>query len=342
MKKLIFGAIFALTTATPALADQIIDENGIKADADIDTNDCISPKFTSDNKAYLYGEYLDEDRSVMFIEIYDDEIQKVKDFSINAPENSRGYRVTKQRAKVESTYTGEWTEETKYGSPDDWDAYFVPLHYYDTSEDDSDNSLDFSQTFFNSDSKYEFIQPCYELVEQRYESDRDYDGEVDYIEIYYKPKVIGYGIINELGETLQTIIPNLPEGHSIYNSCHLLNINGKCYLVMEYYGNSGAYSLYYRITPGQSGVQQVGEPIRTSVFPTMPRRDEMVTVELDDSADTQREIVVTNAQGQTVYKQRVAPGEKRVQINSGRLSHGLNIVTVKGDNSQQSCKVIVK
>ena len=64
MKKLFFGAIIALTTATPALADQIIDENGIKADADIDTYDCISPKFTSDNKAYLYGEYLSEDRSV--------------------------------------------------------------------------------------------------------------------------------------------------------------------------------------------------------------------------------------------------------------------------------------
>lgn len=341
MKKLFFGAIIALTTATPALADQIIDENGIKADADIDTYDCISPKFTSDNKAYLYGEYLSEDRSVKYIGIYDDDIQKVKDFSINAPENSRGYRVTKQRAKVESTYTGEWTEETEYGSPD-WESYFVYLKYYDTSEDDSDNSLDFSQTFFNSDSKYEFIQPCYELVEDRHESDWDYDGEVDHIDIYYVPKVIGYSIINELGETLQTIIPNLPEGHRIYNDCHLLNINGKCYLVMNYEGNNSEYYLYYRITPGQSSVQQVGEPIRTSVFPTMSRRDEMVTVELDDAADAQREIVVTNAQGQTVYKQRVAPGEKRVQINSGRLSHGLNIVTVKGDNSQQSCKVLVK
>ena len=270
MKKLFFGAIIALTTATPALADQIIDENGIKADADIDTYDCISPKFTSDNKAYLYGEYCNEDRSVKYIGIYDDDIQKVKDFSINAPENSRGYRVTKQRARVDvvdysitkgkefsttfasddevksylltnedfvvdstfvvdgvklfvsfsrttfwkeskyghkypwtnlygtvgdhlypcggylsekETYTGEWTEETGYGSPD-WESYFVYLKYYDTSEDDSDNSLDFSQTFFNSDSKYEFIQPCYELVEDRHESDWDYDGEVDHIDIY--------------------------------------------------------------------------------------------------------------------------------------------------------------
>ena len=340
MKKLFFGAIIALTTATPALADTTIDEV-FKTPFSIGLIRYVPEEFSYNNKATFF-DWEDDDYSI--VTIYNDDIQKVKTFNVNNGEHGRKYQVIKERkATAEGVYNGEWIDYTKEGSLPD----VTRIVFHDTSNGiNEDNRIFYTQTLFNSDEKYEYIQDVFgEYKTTVTERDRDGDGDTDYIETEYSGIQIGFDVKNEDGDIVCSLRPRLSEGYSV-SDLILLKIKGKIYLILESYKeddyDAPTEFSFFLITPGESSVQQVGEPIRTSVFPTMPRRDEMVTVELDDAADAQREIVVTNAQGQTVYKQRVAQGEKRVQINSGRLSHGLNIVTVKGDNSQQSCKVIVR
>lgn len=342
MKKLFIGAIIALTTATPALADTTIDEAFKTPYMRLER--FVPEEFAYNNKATFFTW---EDDDYRIVSIYNDEIQKVKTFSINNGEHGRTYWVIKERkATAEGVYNGEWIEYTKEGYLPGGDT---SIEYYDTSNGFySGKRMFYTQTLFNSDEKYEYMQSVFgEYKTSVTERDRDGDGHIDYIETEYRGIQIGFDVKNEDGDIVCSLRPRFPEGYTVRGDYpKLLKINGKIYLILDSYKEDdydapSEYS-FFLITPGESSVQQVGEPIRTSVFPTMPRRDEMVTVELDDMADAQREIVVTNAQGQTVYKQRVAPGEKRVQINSGRLSHGLNIVTVRGDNSQQSCKVIVR
>lgn len=342
MKKLFFGAIIALTTATPALADTTIDEAFKTPYMELDHY--VLEEFAYNNKATFITW---EDDDYRIVSIYNDEIQKVKTFNINNGEHGRTYRVIKERkATAEGVYNGEWVE---YTEEDYLPGGGTSIKYYNTSNGRfEDYRIFYTQTLFNSDEKYEYMQNVFgEYKTTVTERDRDGDGDTDYIETEYSGIQIGFDVKNEDGDIVCSLRPRLPEGYTVRSDYpELLKINGKIYLILvsykkDDYDAQEEFS-FFLITPGESSVQQVGEPIRTSVFPTMPRRDEMVTVELDDAADAQREIVVTNAQGQTVYKQRVAQGEKRVQINSGRLSHGLNIVTVKGDNSQQSCKVIVR
>ena len=78
-----------------------------------------------------------------------------------------------------------------------------------------------------------------------------------------------------------------------------------------------------------------------NVSPRVAERNEDITVEAEGTGI--REVVVTDAAGRMVYSTKVAAGQQTVKINSGILSSGLNVVSVKAnDGKSENCKVIVK
>ena len=340
MKKLFLTALIAFFTTILAQGQSnFIETNRIPED--ISFSNMVYDRFAFNGKGSFYTYDYNDDYTHKTITFYNDDIQKtasieidgyVTDYTIYKSRQENGY----------GNFTGEWIEE-KY----DGYLYFErdPDCYDSSSLSNSNKSIHFSQTLFNNDEKYEYIVPAFFGFEMTDcdEYDRDEDGLIDKIREYYSASLVGYDVINEDGNIVCSIRPNLSNGFKIHG-LYIQVLGGKKYLVV--YANNRDEStweyIYYLIDSNNSSMQQVAEPIHTSVFPTMPRQNEVINVELDGNNDEQCEIIVTNAKGQTVYKQHVAAGERHVQIDSRRLSNGLNIVNVNNGKSQQNFKVIVK
>ncbi|MGN0214848.1 MAG: T9SS type A sorting domain-containing protein [Muribaculaceae bacterium] len=340
MKKLLLLAILAIFTANLAQSQTLTETN--KLNQDIDFDDFVPDKFAFNNKGSLYIRNYDEDSRIETISFYNSDIQETAHFDIKS-DKLMWYSIHRERQQdADGNYTGEWVE-TKENSYDD----FRRIAYYDVSSNSGDYfSLYFSQTLFNNDEKYEYIAPVYgefETAEYSYERDRDGDGEIDLTHEEYYAKRIGFDVVNQDGNVLCSIRPTIPEGYELDEYPYLLIIGGKRYLVTGTWGYGYRVFEYtfYLIDPTNTSLQQVGQPLQASVFPTMPRHNDVINVELEGN-DKPGEIVVTNTKGQTVYKQKVAAGERRVQINSRRLSNGLNIITVNNGDEKQNFKVIVK
>lgn len=341
MKKLLLLAILALFTANLAQSEILTETNKLYHSIGFDY--FVPDKFAFNNKGSFYIRNYDEDSRIETITLYNSDIQETAHFDIKS-DKLYNYLIRRERQQdAEGKYTGEWVE-TRENSYDDYEH----ISYYDVSSNSDESfSLYFSQTLFNNDEKYEFIVPVYGEFEKSkdysYEYDRDYDGEIDAIYETYDAKRIGFDVVNQDGNVLCSVRPTIPDGYKFDEYPTLLIIGGKRYLVTEAweYDGSGYEYTFYLIDPNSTSLQQVGQPLTASVFPTMPRNNDVINVELDGN-DKPGEIVVTNTKGQTVYKQKVAAGERRVQINSRRLNNGLNIITVNNGDEKQNFKVIVK
>ncbi len=340
MNKLFLTALIAFFTTILAQGQSnFIETNRIPED--ISFSNMVWDKFAFNGKGSIYMYDYNDDYTHKTITFYNDDIQKAASIEIDGYVDS--YTIYKSRTENGSgSFTGEWIEEKYDGNLE----FELGPNCYDSSTMANSNSLYFSQTLFNNDEKFEYIMPIFSEFEitEHEEYDRDSDGEIDLIRERYRASTIGYDIINEDGNVVCSIRPNLSNGFKIEYGPYIQVLGGKKYLVV--YANNRDEStweyIYYLIDSNNSSIQQVAEPIHTSVFPTMPRQNEVINVELDGNNDEQCEIVVTNAKGQTVYRQQVAAGEHHVQIDSRRLSNGLNIVNVNNGKSQQNFKVIVK
>jgi hypothetical protein len=62
---------------------------------------------------------------------------------------------------------------------------------------------------------------------------------------------------------------------------------------------------------------------------------------LEGNSDQPRQVNIVNATGKTVKRIVVPAGQRRIQVNAGELSPGLNIVNVNGQKTQ-ACKIIVR
>lgn len=341
MNKLFLTALIAFFTTILAQGQSnFIETNRIPED--IGFSNMVYDLFGFNGKGSIYTYDYNDDYTHKTITFYNDDIQNTASIEIDG--YVCDYVMYKSRQEDENgNFTGEWIEEKYDGYLKfEWDP-----DCYDSSNIMSTGmSISFSQTLFNNDEKYEYILPAFSGFEitGHEEYDRDSDGEIDMIREDYSASYAGYDVINEDGNVVCSIRPNLSNGFKIEYGPYIQVLGGKKYLVV--YANNRDYStweyIYYLIDSNSSSIQQVAAPIHTSVFPTMPRQNEVINVELDGNNDEQCEIIVTNAKGQTVYKQHVAAGEHHVQIDSRRLSNGLNIVNVNNGKSQQNFKVIVK
>ncbi|MDE5550946.1 MAG: hypothetical protein K2I99_06305, partial [Bacteroidaceae bacterium] len=124
---------------------------------------------------------------------------------------------------------------------------------YDYDNDSCpDEPIVFTQTLFNTDDKFEYIENLYEAItETRSESDRDNDGEPDYREIYHGWESVGFRIMSEDGKVLQTI--NCDDVSS--KDCYVYKLNDKIYWVM--YNYNIEETVFYKIDQQTTSVNRV-------------------------------------------------------------------------------------
>lgn len=358
MKKTVLLACM-LAACTSGMA-QGVDGNAAK----ITINEGLSflpSTFTTDGKTYISihsGNFYKPDAETLDITLYDEEFTPVHSFKLPQVENGMEYRIIDQRGWIHIIYpddtelwscTGEWS---KTREDLNWDTPAIPMSFIDSDDADlyTSNYFYITQTLFNDDEEYEYLQPIYEYSQSKEERDQDGDVAIDYIETWYTPQLVGFKIMTVTGTELQRIDFDTHDGLDYYNeSLEIIKINGKYYLCVDAYSKTtqdddySQYLFFYRINRETSSVQKVGAPIKgMSVRPRMQDRGGSFTVELDGDSNVERNVVVVNSAGQTVWEKKVPAGQKTVNISASRLSQGLNVVTVRGGKQPESCKVIVK
>lgn len=206
-----------------------------------------------------------------------------------------------------------------------YDDEITRLYYTDFSSADlfsasgfqpypCERPLYFTQSLFNSDDYYEYITL----------SD------------------LGWTIKSTNGTTIQTIYPE--DGYQTYWNSNIIRLDNNFYLGLIEIEQGGSISsgkmLVYRIDQNH-GLTKVDMGLPLSVFPTMPAREEQITVELGEGTNA-TEITVVNSLGQVVKRVPVEEGQRTVTIPAGELGSGLNVVNARNGQSQGSCKIIVR
>ena len=303
----------------------------------------IPSEYTKDGKELLTLHNGDDDVDITSFAVYNENLELVATIPMEQ-ESYQNYTIIWEREGVNDPlgggikYTGAWSErrENRYEETllveglDIWSC---------GSTSNYDKYIYLTQTLFNDDDAYEYIMPVKELqLTDKKERDRDGDGNTDYVEEEYSYVDIGFNIKSSNGQTIQTI--NL--GSEPYYSLLLLTINDMKYLGVEFDTEEENYYAFYPIKPNSTGINPLGAPVKMKVSPRMADRSESFTVELDGDSNAEREVVVDNSAGQTVWKQKVPAGQRTVTIGAARLGKGVNVVRVNGGKGAESCKVIVK
>ncbi len=174
--------------------------------------------------------------------------------------------------------------------------------------------LRFTQSLFNSDDYYEYVT----------QSDSEWT------------------IKATSGTTIQTIYPE--DGYETYWKSYVIRLDNCLYLglIEKEQGESisSGKMLIYRVDQGQ-GLTKVDMQLPISVFPTMPAREEQITMELGEGTNV-TEITVVNGLGQVVKRVPVEEGQRTVTIPANELGSGLNVVNARNSQGQGSCKIIVR
>lgn len=208
----------------------------------------------------------------------------------------------------------------------------VYLYDLDSSCTDSKDMI-FTQTLFNTDEKFEYVIAVYE-------------GKVagDEYNPWIRRDYTGLEIKSESGETLSSITFDTP--FIYYLRLQFFKMGETIYLAVsggaEDEGDSRPI-LVYRIDRESNSLQKVKDMQRLNIMPRMPKRHEMVTVEMDEISNVARKLVVVNAAGQVVDSVIVPAGSKQVQLSASRMSHGLNVIQLKdGTQTSNGYKIMVR
>ena len=243
-----------------------------------------------------------------------------------------------------TSYTVErWTESSngwEYNNTDTYEHSAIePIVGYQNLDNNSwgnNEEFYFTQTLFNDDEMFEYIR-------------LDYDNTPDtttyalylidhlFRDISYKGKLVGFSIMQEDGNVVQSVKIQ-EELATSYLSFLLIKMNNKIYLVVYDESDYTKKCIFYRIEKLANGiVKQVAALPGMKVSPHVADRKENITVELGEGCNA-REIQVVNAAGQTVKRISVAKGQSQVSFSADGLGRGMNIVRV----GQNSTKIIVK
>lgn len=83
-------------------------------------------------------------------------------------------------------------------------------------------------------------------------------------------------------------------------------------------------------------------PEKISASPVMPRRNEIVSVDIS-SVQSPTSLTVVSAAGQVVCSQNLHDGQKNASIDTSRLTSGLYIVRVANSNKEyENCRIIIR
>ena len=265
------------------------------------------------------------------------------------------YRAYSFKAYNVVGYSDEYEETTESW---DYEYSIKSVHIRDVENDREfyDSSYYITQCLFNDDEEYEALIPNYEL----YTTEEDVEVEwkiqvpgsttsyknIPGKKIYTRSVIRGMNLIKgNSGEVISTF--EIPQEYNLPYVSASLYIDDENKYLLIYCSNSSMasnfFSLYFVYELPKSGVGGVQSPklIETvKVRPTVVKQGEDISIEVGDDTEIEA-ITVTDMKGAT---RRVTPSadKSRTAINSGRLSRGMHIVSVKTGNGTQNSKVIVK
>ena len=209
------------------------------------------------------------------------------------------------------------------------------------------NLLYVTQDFFDSDSKYEYISAL----------SLEVNNYADYL--------TGIKIQNEDGEILAEIpfgdkwklspFYNTEEQDQPIRVFRLNNYGGgkdRSYICLDLWRENSNFDMgeecitrIYAFEEGKisTSIKKVRDiSTRMKVSPVMPRRNEIVSVDIS-SVQSPTSLTVVNAAGQVVCSQNLHDGQKNASIDTSRLTSGLYIVRVANSNKEyENCRIIIR
>ena len=186
----------------------------------------------------------------------------------------------------------------------------------------SDHGLLLTQNLFNDDEYFEYME-----------------GQVT------NPYTSHWDVINiksSNGTLLQSISSDEDWFFADTRTAFVLKIDGNIYLVLREinYQEELTKHVFYLVKQNQ-GLTQVDVDLPLSVFPTIPTREQQITVELGEGNNA-TEIIVVNSLGQVVKCVPVEAGQREITIPANDLGSGLNVINARSSQGQGSCKIIVR
>ncbi|MBR6590573.1 MAG: T9SS type A sorting domain-containing protein [Bacteroidaceae bacterium] len=214
----------------------------------------------------------------------------------------------------------------------------------ETIHDYCDQSLLATQTLFNEDEKYEYLRCKYEPYSHVVqEIDESCDGIIDERVTESGYECVGMEVVSEDGNIIATIGGG--EGND-FEGAGLIIWEGKRYLYTELYNSEddSYYSHIYEINPNGSGITRASSVAFMHILPAMPRKNTSVTVEFgEESVKKGGQLMITDMNGRTVYRNAVAPGETSVRVLLRRMESGVYNVTLTNDGKKvETSKLIVR
>lgn len=240
-----------------------------------------------------------------------------------------------------SKRTGEWEVINTYGYS--YSASFPNIYNFTDLDNDwsyeTGASILTTQTLFNSDEKYEYLRykrTAYNRI--RNEWDTDGDGNIDYRELEDGSEIIGIEVVSEDGNVISSFDVGDVE------DAHLLLWAGKRYLGFYIYSEDNYTFQIYEINPTGNSITRASSAAFMHILPAMPKKNTSVTVELgEESVKNGGQLMITDMNGRTVYRNAVAPGETSVKVPLRRMASGVYHVTLTNDGQKvETSKLIIR
>lgn len=230
-------------------------------------------------------------------------------------------------------YEEEPSEETDSRRPS------IKWLYVDIESGAEIEDCQITQCLFNSDNSYEWIIPTWTTIPYNTENEHGKtEGE--------RISTIGFKVISEDNTVVADV--SFPENYCYFygDGTYQIYIAGdKKYLLTEVHDiNDENYAyIVYAISSENGSVCQVGEPIKTHVSPTAPRRGTPVSVDLGISNDRGCTVEVISANGSKVLNRNLKPGVTDTEISTDNFAPGMYIVNViSGSSKHEATKIIVR
>ena len=217
------------------------------------------------------------------------------------------------------------------------------FYYIDYDNLSEVHYIAFTQTLFNDDAYFEYFDyeeetyTVYDTIGAWYDEE---EGVWYYeVEEYNQTYTTAINVKSANGSTIWTY--RRPEGMLTCGLNFIFKLDNKYYMCIYTYNenNENRYPLF--IIKQNQGITEINNTPFITAFPTMPTRDQQITVDLGEGTNA-HEITVVNGLGQELKRIPLEEGQRTVTIPARELGRGLNVLNARSDCNQGNCKIIVR